>query len=157
MNNITELKPGDPAPTFTLLDAKNQEVSLTDFRGQKVILYFYPAAGTPGCTKEACDFQDNLSLLNGQDITVIGISPDSPTKLANFAEKYKLNFCLLSDTDKKVAAEYGAYGEKNMYGRKTMGIIRSTFYIDENLQIIFAKYNVKATGHVARIIAGLTK
>jgi thioredoxin-dependent peroxiredoxin len=149
------LEPGDPAPDFTLPDADGHEVSLSSFRGQRVIVYFYPAAMTPGCTKEACDFRDNLAELNGQGITVLGISPDPPAKLARFRDKEGLTFPLLSDPDHKVLAAYGAYGEKKLYGKTTVGVIRSTFVIDADGTIARAMYGVKATGHVARVRAEL--
>ena len=149
------LEPGDPAPDFTLLDADGREVSLSSFRGQRVIVYFYPAAMTPGCTKEACDFRDNLAELNGQGITVIGISPDPPAKLARFRDKEGLTFPLLSDPDRKVLEAYGAYGEKKLYGKTTVGVIRSTFVVDADGTIARAMYGVKATGHVARVRAEL--
>jgi thioredoxin-dependent peroxiredoxin len=149
------LEPGDPAPDFTLLDADGHEVSLSSFRGQRVIVYFYPAAMTPGCTKEACDFRDNLAELNGQGITVLGISPDPPAKLARFRDKEGLTFPLLSDPDRKVLDAYGAYGEKKLYGKTTVGVIRSTFVVDADGTIGRAMYGVKATGHVARLRAEL--
>ena len=147
------LAPGDPAPGFTLLDADGQEVSLSSFRGQRVIVYFYPAAMTPGCTKEACDFRDNLSDLGNKGIAVLGISPDQPAKLAKFRDKEGLTFPLLSDPGHVVLEAYGAYGEKMMYGKKTVGVIRSTFVIDAEGNIEKALYGVKATGHVARLRA----
>jgi thioredoxin-dependent peroxiredoxin len=154
---VTEkrLAPGDPAPDFTLPDADGQPVSLSSFRGQRVIVYFYPAALTPGCTKEACDFRDSLSELNGQGITVLGISPDQPAKLAKFRDKEGLTFPLLSDPDRAVLQAYGAYGEKKLYGKTTVGVIRSTFVIDADGKVEKALYGVKATGHVARLRADL--
>jgi thioredoxin-dependent peroxiredoxin len=145
------LQPGDVAPDFILLAADGSQVSLSSLRGKRVIVYFYPAAMTPGCTKEAGDFQDSLSSLAGAGFTVLGISPDSPAKLAKFAERDSLNFPLLSDSDRAVLAAYGAYGEKTMYGKKTTGVIRSTFIIDPGGKIEKAYYGVKATGHVARL------
>ena len=142
------LAPGDPAPDFTLLDADGKEVSLSSFRGQRVIVYFYPAAMTPGCTKEACDFRDNLDSLDAQ---VLGISPDPPAKLAKFRDRDALTFPLLSDPDHAVGEGYGAYGEKKLYGKTTVGVIRSTFVIDADGKISKALYGVKATGHVARL------
>jgi thioredoxin-dependent peroxiredoxin len=147
------LAPGDPAPDFTLPDADGQPVSLSSLRGQRVIVYFYPAAMTPGCTKEACDFRDNLAELNGRGIAVLGISPDQPAKLARFRDKEGLTFPLLSDPDRAVLQAYGAYGEKMLYGKKTVGVIRSTFVIDADGHIEKAMYGVKATGHVARLRA----
>ncbi|MEW1604745.1 thioredoxin-dependent thiol peroxidase [Streptomyces sp. NPDC093808] len=149
------LKPGDEAPAFTLPDADGNEVSLADHRGRKVIVYFYPAALTPGCTKQACDFTDNLDLLAGAGYDVIGISPDAPEKLAKFREKESLEVTLLADSDKKVLDAYGAYGEKKNYGRTYMGVIRSTIVVDEQGKVEHALYNVRATGHVAKIIKDL--
>ena len=146
------LAPGDPAPDFTLPDADGHPVSLSSFRGQRVIVYFYPAALTPGCTKEACDFRDNLSDLNAQSVAVLGISPDQPSKLAKFRDKEGLNFPLLSDPDHAVLEAYGAYGEKVLYGKPTVGVIRSTFVIAPDGTIEQAMYGVKATGHVARLL-----
>jgi thioredoxin-dependent peroxiredoxin len=149
------LAPGDPAPDFTLPDADGHEVALSSFRGQRVIVYFYPAALTPGCTKEACDFRDNLADLNGQGIAVLGISPDQPSKLARFRDSQALTFPLLSDPDHAVLEAYGAYGEKVLYGKPTVGVIRSTFVIGPDGLIEQALYGVKATGHVARLRAEL--
>jgi peroxiredoxin Q/BCP len=146
------LAPGDPAPDFTLPDADGHQVALSSFRGQRVIVYFYPAAMTPGCTKQACDFRDNLTDLNRAGIAVLGISPDSPAKLAKFREKEGLTFPLLSDSDHAVLEAYGAYGEKKLYGKTTVGVIRSTFVIDADGKIDKAMYAVKATGHVARLL-----
>jgi peroxiredoxin Q/BCP len=145
------LQAGDPAPDFTLPDADGKPVSLSDFRGRRVIVYFYPAAGTPGCTKEACDFRDNLAALNGAGLDVVGISPDQPAKLAKFRDAEGLTFPLLSDPDRSVLTAWGAYGEKTMYGKKVLGVIRSTFVVDEDGKIEQALYNVKATGHVASL------
>ncbi|GAA0907182.1 thioredoxin-dependent thiol peroxidase [Streptomyces thermoalcalitolerans] len=149
------LQPGDVAPAFTLPDADGKEVSLADRAGRKVIVYFYPAALTPGCTKQACDFTDNLGLLAGAGYDVIGISPDKPEKLAKFREKESLKVTLLSDPDKKVLEAYGAYGEKKLYGRTVVGVIRSTVIVDEEGKVERALYNVKATGHVAKLIKDL--
>jgi peroxiredoxin Q/BCP len=149
------LAPGDPAPDFTLPDADGQPLTLSAFRGQRVIVYFYPAALTPGCTKEACDFRDNLGELNGEGIAVLGISPDQPAKLAKFRDKEGLTFPLLSDPDRAVLQAYGAYGEKKLYGKTTVGVIRSTFVIDADGKVEKALYGVKATGHVARLRAEL--
>jgi thioredoxin-dependent peroxiredoxin len=145
------LAPGDPAPDFTLTDADGHEVSLSDLRGQRVIIYFYPAAMTPGCTKEACDFRDSRQVLADAGFAVLGISPDSPAKLATFREREGLTFPLLSDPDKTVHKAYGAYGEKMLYGKKSVGVIRSTFVIGADGKIEHAYYGVKATGHVARL------
>ncbi|MEW2495932.1 thioredoxin-dependent thiol peroxidase [Streptomyces nodosus] len=150
------LQPGDTAPAFTLPDADGKEVSLADHRGRKVIVYFYPAALTPGCTKQACDFTDNLELLAGAGYDVIGISPDKPEKLAKFREKESLKVTLLSDPDKQVLEAYGAFGEKTMYGRTVVGVIRSTVVVDEEGKVERALYNVRATGHVAKIIKDLS-
>ncbi|MGI5511805.1 thioredoxin-dependent thiol peroxidase [Streptomyces sp. CA-106131] len=149
------LKPGDTAPAFTLPDADGNEVSLADHKGRKVIVYFYPAALTPGCTKQACDFTDNLELLAGAGYDVIGISPDKPEKLAKFREKESLEVTLLADPDKQVLDAYGAFGEKTMYGRTVVGVIRSTVIMDEEGKVERALYNVRATGHVAKIIKDL--
>jgi len=146
------LEPGDTAPDFTLSDADGHQVALSSFRGQRVIVYFYPAAMTPGCTKEACDFRDNLAELNGQGIQVLGISPDQPAKLARFRDQEGLTFPLLSDPDHAVLEAYGAYGEKKLYGKATVGVIRSTFVIDADGKIEKAMYGVRATGHVARLL-----
>ncbi len=145
------LAPGDQAPDFTLLDADGREVSLSDLRGQRVIIYFYPAAMTPGCTKEACDFRDSRQVLADSGLAVLGISPDSPAKLAKFREREGLTFPLLSDPDKAVHEAYGAYGEKMLYGKKSVGVIRSTFVVGADGAIERAYYGVKATGHVARL------
>ncbi len=145
------LSPGDTAPDFTLPDADGNPVSLSAYRGQAVIVYFYPAAMTPGCTKQACDFRDSLADLAKQDIAVLGISPDAPAKLAKFREKEALTFPLLSDADRTVMQAFGAYGEKKLYGKVTVGVIRSTFVIDGDGKIEKAQYGVKATGHVARL------
>jgi thioredoxin-dependent peroxiredoxin len=151
----TRLAPGDAAPDFTLPDAQGNAVSLSSLRGKRVIIYFYPAAMTPGCTKEACDFRDSLSSLAAAGFAVIGISPDSPAKLAKFAERDGLTFPLVSDPEHEVLDAYGAYGEKMLYGKKSVGVIRSTFVVDPNGKIEKAQYAVKATGHVARLRAEL--
>ncbi|HTF50574.1 MAG TPA: thioredoxin-dependent thiol peroxidase [Pseudonocardia sp.] len=147
----SRLKPGDPAPAFTLPDADGNPVSLADYQGRRVILYAYPAASTPGCTKQACDFRDSLAELNGAGLDVIGISPDKPAKLAKFRDAEGLTFPLVSDPDKTVLSEYGAFGEKQMYGKTVTGVIRSTFVIDPEGKIEHALYNVRATGHVAKL------
>ncbi|GAC69103.1 hydroperoxide peroxidase Bcp [Gordonia soli NBRC 108243] len=151
MSATTRLSAGDPAPSFTLPDAQERPVSLSDYRGRKVIVYFYPAASTPGCTKQACDFRDNLAEFGDAGIDVIGISPDKPAKLAKFVEAEGLTFPLLSDPDKNVLTEWGAFGEKKMYGKTVTGVIRSTFLVDEKGVIEVAQYNVRATGHVAKL------
>lgn len=145
------LQPGDEAPPFALQDDTGSEVSLESLRGRKVIVYFYPAAMTPGCTKQACDFSDSLEQLQGQGYEVVGISPDQPEKLARFRERDNLTITLLSDPDKAVMTSYGAFGEKKLYGKVVQGVIRSTFVVDEEGTIEHAMYNVKATGHVAKI------
>ena len=145
------LSPGDRAPDFTLPDADGKPVALADYRGRKVIVYFYPAAGTPGCTRQACDFRDNLASLGGAGLDVLGISPDSPAKLATFREAEELTFPLLSDPERTVLDAYSAFGEKTLYGKKMQGVIRSTFVVDEDGKIEQALYNVKATGHVAAL------
>ncbi|MGW7488016.1 thioredoxin-dependent thiol peroxidase [Streptomyces sp. NPDC054786] len=149
------LQPGDTAPAFTLPDADGKQVSLAGHQGRKVIVYFYPAALTPGCTKQACDFTDNLDFLTGHGYDVIGISPDKPEKLAKFREKEDLKVTLLGDPDKQVLTAYGAFGEKKLYGKTVTGVIRSTVILDEEGKVERALYNVKATGHVAKIIKDL--
>jgi peroxiredoxin Q/BCP len=148
---MTRLSPGDPAPDFTLPTDDGRTVSLSDSRGRQAIVYFYPAAMTPGCTTQACDFTDSLSSLKAAGYDVLGISPDSPAKLAKFREKEGLTITLLSDADRSVMQEYGAYGEKKLYGKVVEGVIRSTFVVDEDGKIALAQYNVKATGHVAKL------
>jgi peroxiredoxin Q/BCP len=149
------LAPGDVAPDFTLPDASGQEHTLSALRGQRVIIYFYPAAMTPGCTKQACDFRDSLSSLAAAGFAVLGISPDAPAKLAKFAERDGLTFPLLSDPEHKALAAYGAWGEKMMYGKTSIGVIRSTFVVGTDGTLEKAQYGVKATGHVARLRAEL--
>ncbi|MFG1805906.1 thioredoxin-dependent thiol peroxidase [Streptomyces sp. NPDC049040] len=149
------LSPGDPAPDFTLQNAEGKAVSLAKHRGRKVIVYFYPAAMTAGCTKQACDFTDNLDLLAAAGYDVLGVSPDQPEKLAKFRDKESLRVTLLSDPDRATLEAYAAYGEKMNYGKKMMGVIRSTFVVDEEGRIEHAFYNVKATGHVAKLIRDL--
>ena len=149
------LEPGDKAPAFALLDDACKTVKLSDFKGTSVLLYAYPAAMTPGCTKQACDFRDNLKAFAKHDLVIIGISPDKPEKLAKFREHDDLTFTLLSDPDKSVLASYGAFGEKMMYGKTVTGVIRSTFVIDPKGKIEQAFYNVKATGHVAKLMRDL--
>ena len=145
------LAPGDEAPDFTLPDADGNPVSLSALRGRQVIVYFYPAAMTPGCTKEACDFSESLPDLGKAGLTVLGISPDAPAKLARFRDKEHITFPLLSDPEREVIAAYGAYGEKMNYGKKTMGVIRSTFVVGADGKVENAYYGVKATGHVERL------
>jgi thioredoxin-dependent peroxiredoxin len=148
---MAHLSPGDPAPEFSLPDADGKTVALADHRGRKVIVYFYPAAMTPGCTTQACDFRDSLDSLHGAGYTVLGISPDAPAKLAQFRERDHVTFPLLSDADRAVLQAYGAWGEKTLYGKTVTGVIRSTFVIDENGVVESAQYNVKASGHVAKL------
>lgn len=149
------LSAGDKAPAFALLDATGKKVSLKDFAGQRVVLYAYPAAMTQGCTTQACDFRDNLSVFTGQGYAVVGISPDSPEKLAKFVDRDQLPFTLLSDPDHAVLEKYGAWGEKSLYGKTVVGVKRSTFVISPTGKIEAAMYNVKATGHVAKLIRDL--
>ena len=151
MSDTARLEVGDKAPAFSLPDADGKTVKLSDFKGRKVIVYFYPAASTPGCTKEACDFRDSLAVLNEAGIDVIGISPDKPEKLAKFRDAESLTFTLLSDPDRKVLTQWGAFGEKKLYGKTVQGVIRSTFVVDESGKIAVAQYNVRATGHVAKL------
>ncbi|MGW6464974.1 thioredoxin-dependent thiol peroxidase [Streptomyces rubiginosohelvolus] len=149
------LKPGDTAPAFALPDADGNEVSLADHKGRKVIVYFYPAALTPGCTKQACDFTDNLDLLANAGYDVIGVSPDKPEKLAKFRDTENLKVTLVGDPAKETLAAYGAFGEKKLYGKVVTGVIRSTVVVGEDGKVEHAFYNVKATGHVAKIIRDL--
>jgi peroxiredoxin Q/BCP len=151
MSEQTRLSEGDPAPAFTLPDSTGAPVSLADYRGRSVVVYFYPAASTPGCTKQACDFRDNLAELNDAGFAVLGISPDKPAKLAKFVADEGLTFPLLSDEKREVLSAYGAYGEKQSYGKTITGVIRSTFIVDPDGKIAKALYNVKATGHVAKL------
>jgi peroxiredoxin Q/BCP len=151
MPQTPRLAVGDKAPAFSLSDADGNTVKLSDFKGRKVIVYFYPAASTPGCTKQACDFRDSLAELNGAGLDVIGISPDKPEKLAKFRDNEGLTFPLLSDPGREVLTAWGAFGEKSMYGKTVQGVIRSTFVVDERGNIEVAQYNVKATGHVAKL------
>ncbi len=148
---MTRLQTGDLAPDFTLSDDHGNQVSLQDFRGRKVVLYVYPAAMTPGCTSQACDFRDSLDSLAAAGFAVLGLSPDSPGKLAKFRERDSLTFPLLSDADKQVLGAYDAYGEKKLYGKTVMGVLRSTFVIAEDGTIEQAMYNVRAKGHVAKL------
>lgn len=145
------LAPGDAAPDFTLRTDTGEELSLKDLRGRRVVLYAYPAAMTPGCTRQACDFRDSLDSLRAAGYEVVGVSPDPPPKLAAFREREGLTFPLVSDPEREVLKAYGAYGEKQNYGRTVVGVIRSTFVIDEQGRIESARYNVKATGHVAKL------
>jgi peroxiredoxin Q/BCP len=148
---MANLEIGDKAPAFGVMDQDGNKVKLSDYKGKKVILYFYPAASTPGCTKEACDFNDNLNPFKKAGYLVLGISPDAVTKLKKFQTNQDLNFPLLSDEELEVHKLYGAYGKKKLYGREYVGVIRSTFVIDEKGKVELALYNVKATGHVASL------
>jgi peroxiredoxin Q/BCP len=152
---MPRLETGQTAPAFTLSDHTGRLVSLGDFAGRKLIIFFYPAAMTPGCTKEACDFRDSLIRLQQAGYDVVGISPDKPEKLAKFVEKESLTYPLLSDTDRAVMDSYGAYGEKTLYGKKVIGVIRSTIVVGPDGTVALPKYNVKATGHVASLSKAL--
>ena len=153
---MAKLEPGDWAPSFSLPDQDGRLVSLDDFKGQKVLVYFYPADDTPGCTKEACQFNENLAALQAAGVPVIGISPDRAGSHVRFRTKYGLRFPLLSDPDHSVMERYGAWGEKSLYGRKTTGVIRSTFLIGPEGRVERAWYNVKADGHAAKVLAEVT-
>lgn len=152
MTDSSRLAEGDTAPAFTLPDDTGRDVSLHDVAGERVLIYFYPRANTPGCTTQACDFRDSLAELNDLGVKVIGISPDTPEKLARFRADHGLNFTLLSDADKQVMTAWGAFGEKKNYGRIVQGVIRSTFLVEPDGTIGMARYNVRASGHVARIL-----
>ena len=149
--SAVRLSPGDPAPDFTLSDDTGAEVTLSGLRGRKVIVYFYPAAMTPGCTTQACDFTDSLDSLKAQGYEVLGISPDEPAALATFRERDHLTITLASDEDRSVMTSYAAFGEKKLYGKVVQGVIRSTIVVDEDGKVEVAQYNVKATGHVAKL------
>ena len=153
---MPQLEPGQPAPDFTLTAADGSSVSRSDLRGRKVIVYFYPAAMTPGCTKQACDFRDSLASLQAAGYAVVGVSPDEPAKLATFVQRDALTFPLLSDPDHAVLEAWGAWGEKSLYGRTVTGVIRSTVVVDEDGVVRLARYNVKATGHVAALRKALS-
>jgi peroxiredoxin Q/BCP len=157
MSTFGRLRPGDPAPEFTLKDADASPVSLSSLRGEQVIVYFYPAAMTPGCTTQARDFRDNMGELAAAGVRVLGISPDPPERLAEFRERHKLNFPLLSDPDHAVHGAYGAFGEKKRFGQQVTGVIRSTFVIDGHGVVASAEYNVNPDGHVARLRAKLAE
>lgn len=159
MTGSARLEVGDKAPAFSLPDADGNTVKLSDFKGRKVVVYFYPAASTPGCTKQACSFRDNLAALNDTGIDVVGISPDKPEKLAKFRDAEALTFPLLSDPDKSVLTAWGAFGEKKLYGKTVQGVIRSTFVVDGKGNIAQANYNVKAASTasaIQKIIDGAT-
>jgi peroxiredoxin Q/BCP len=151
MTEKIRLSPGDQAPDFDLTDDAGKQLRLSDLRGKRVVLYAYPAAMTPGCTTQACDFRDSLGSLQAAGFEVVGISPDTPAKLAAFRDRDAITFPLVSDQDKAVLTAYGAYGEKQLYGKTVTGVIRSTFVIDEDGRVEKAMYNVKATGHVAKL------
>jgi thioredoxin-dependent peroxiredoxin len=148
---MSRLQPGDPAPDFTLPTDTGESVTLSELRGRKVVVYFYPAAMTPGCTTQACDFSDSLESLRAQGYEVLGISPDPVEKLRRFREKEGLGITLLSDPDRSTLVAYGAFGEKKPYGKVVEGVLRSTFVVDEEGRVELAQYNVKATGHVAKL------
>ncbi|MGB3830171.1 MAG: thioredoxin-dependent thiol peroxidase [Ornithinimicrobium sp.] len=152
---MTTLELGSAAPDWSLPDANGDLVSLGDFAGHKLIMYFYPAAMTPGCTTEACDFRDNLATFTSQGYAVVGVSPDTPQKLSRFADQESLSYPLLSDANKTVLTAYGAYGDKKLYGKTVTGVIRSTVVIDEEGRVVLAKHNVRATGHVAMLSKAL--
>jgi thioredoxin-dependent peroxiredoxin len=151
MPETARLEAGDKAPDFTLSDDTGKQISLSELRGGKVIIYFYPAAMTPGCTTQACDFTANMTSIQAAGYTVVGISPDKPAKLAKFRDEGQLTFPLLSDPSKDVLKAYGAFGEKQLYGKTVVGVIRSTFIVDEDGIISQAMYNVRAKGHVAKL------
>ena len=154
---MATLKPGSPAPDFSLPTGSGETVSLKDLKGKKVVLYFYPKDNTSGCTKEACEFNDNLARLKKKGAVVVGISPDSAASHTKFADKYSLSFPLLSDESKEVLKKYGVWKEKSMYGRKYMGVERTTFVIDEKGRITHIFPKVKVEGHVDEVLAALTK
>ena len=148
---MPRLAAGDAAPDFTLPTADGSTVTLSDLRGRRVIVYFYPAAMTPGCTTQACDFRDSLASLQGAGFAVVGVSPDTVDKLAAFVEQEQLTFPLASDPEHAVLEAWGAWGEKQNYGRTVTGVIRSTVVVDAEGRVELAQYNVKATGHVAKL------
>ena len=152
---MTRLEVASTAPAFTLMNQDGAKVSSKDLRGQRYVLYFYPADDTPGCTKEACQFSDGLAGFRRLDVRVLGVSPDDAAAHVAFRAKYGLDFDLLSDPDKKVMTKYGAYGEKMMYGKKVIGVIRSTFIIGPSGKVERAWYNVRADGHAAKVLAAL--
>lgn len=148
---MPRLAAGDTAPDFTLPTADGGSVTLSDLRGEHVVVYFYPAAGTPGCTTQACDFRDSLASLQSHGYRVVGVSPDGVEALARFAEAEDLTFPLASDPDRQVLEAWGAWGEKTLYGKTVTGVIRSTVVVDPQGVVELARYNVKATGHVAKL------
>ena len=156
-NDEVKLKGGDRAPAFTLPDRDGHKVSLRDFAGRSVVVYFYPADDTPGCTKEACQFNDNLASFSRADVAVLGISPDAAASHIAFRDKYKLRFSLLTDRDHRVMERYGAWGTKTLYGKTSVGVIRSTFIVGPDGRVARAWYHVKADGHAAKVLAELTE
>ncbi len=152
---MSRLSPGDAAPKFSLTNQDGTKVTLASLKGQRVVLYFYPADDTPGCTKEACQFNDDLSSFNDLGVVVLGVSPDDAASHQKFRAKYGLRFDLLSDPTREVMAAYGAYGEKMMYGKKVTGVIRSTFLISKSGRVEQAWYGVRADGHAAKVLASL--
>jgi peroxiredoxin Q/BCP len=152
---VPRLDAGDPAPDFTLTAADGAQISLSQYRGRHVVVYFYPAAMTPGCTTQACDFRDSLDSLNASGYTVLGVSPDTPAKLLKFIDRDSITFPLLSDPDHAVMEAWGAWGEKSLYGKKMIGVIRSTVVVDPDGAVQLARYNVKAGGHVASLRTAL--
>ncbi len=152
---MATLQPGKKAPAFTLQDQTGKKVKLSDFKGQKLLIYFYPRADTPGCTKQACTIRDSRSEFDDLELTVVGISPDTSEKQAKFDQKYELGFPLLSDTEHKVAEAYGVWGEKNMYGKKIMGIIRSAFLIDEKGKLMETFYKISPKDTVPKVMKAL--
>lgn len=157
MGAVSRLKPGDIAPPFTLKDQKGEEVVLAAFKGRKVLVYFYPKADTPGCTRQACAVRDALNDLKAHGIVALGVSPDPVTAQRKFAEKYHLNFPLLSDTEHKVAEAYGVWGERTMYGKKVLGIQRSAFLVDEEGRIAAAWYGIKPEDTVPKVLEAVKK
>lgn len=153
---MTRVETGDPAPTFTAIDDEGSEVSLADFAGDSLVVYFYPKAFTPGCTTESCDFRDRYEPLAAAGYRIIGVSPDSPEELAKFRAEYDLPFALLSDSDHEIAEAYGAWGTKMNYGKEYEGLIRSTIVVNADGNVEHAWYNVKATGHAERVTGSLT-
>ena len=153
---MARLEMGTKAPAFTLKDQNGEKVTLKQFAGHRIVLYFYPADDTPGCTKEACQFNDELSRFKKLGVKVFGVSPDGAEKHVAFRQKYGLDFDLLSDPDKKTMEKYGAYGEKMMYGKRVIGVIRSTFVIGPNGKIEHAWYGVRTDGHAAKVLASLS-
>ncbi len=148
---MPRLSVGDPAPDFTLATADGGRVTLSELRGRRVVIFFFPAAMTPGCTTQACDFRDSLGALQAAGYTVLGISPDPVERLAEFTEQARLTYPLASDEDRTVLEAYGAYGEKKIYGKTVEGVIRSTVVVGQDGTVELAQYNVKATGHVAKL------